>query len=48
MLFRSLDNAGGGTLIAVTHDDRLAPRFDERFDMNGIAAFLPGGEAGHA
>jgi len=43
-----LDNIGGGTLIAVTHDDRLAPRFDERFDMNGIAAFLPGGEAEHA
>ena len=43
-----LDNIGGGTLIAVTHDDRLAPRFDERFDMNGIATFLPGGEAEHA
>ena len=37
-----LDNAGGGTLIAVTHDDRLAPRFDEALDMNGIAAFEAG------
>lgn len=43
-----LNNAGGGTLIAVTHDDRLAPRFDQRFDMNAIAAFLPGEEARHA
>ena len=39
-----LENAGGGTLIAVTHDDRLAPRFDERFDMNAIAAFVPAEE----
>ena len=37
-----LDNAGPGTLIAVTHDDRLAPRFDEALDMNGIAAFEAG------
>ena len=40
-----IDNAGGGTLIAVTHDDRLAPMFDERFDMNAVAAWVPGGEA---
>ena len=42
-----MENIGGGTLIAVTHDDRLAPRFDERFDMNAVAAFVPGEEAGH-
>lgn len=42
-----IDNMGGGTLIAVTHDDRLAPRFDQRFDMNAIAAFEPGGEVAH-
>ena len=40
-----LDNAGGGTLIAVTHDDRLAPRFDCRMDMNAVAEWVPGGEA---
>lgn len=40
-----LDNAGEGTLIAVTHDDRLAPMFDERLDMNAVAAWQPGGEA---
>ena len=40
-----LDNAGGGTLIAVTHDDRLAPRFDEALDMNGIASWRSGREA---
>ena len=40
-----LDNAGGGTLIAVTHDDRLAPRFDAALDMNGIACFEAGREA---
>jgi len=40
-----LENAGGGTLIAVTHDDRLAPMFDERMDMNAIARWTPGGEA---
>lgn len=40
-----LENAGGGTLIAVTHDDRLAPMFDQRFDMNAIAEWVPGGEA---
>ena len=43
-----LENLGGGTLIAVTHDDRLAPMFDERFDMNAVAAYVPGGEARHA
>ena len=40
-----LENAGSGTLIAVTHDDRLAPRFDESMDMNGIAAWFSGREA---
>ena len=40
-----LDNAGGGTLIAVTHDDRLAPRFDETLDMGGIAHWVSGREA---
>ncbi len=38
-------NAGEGTLIAVTHDDRLAPMFDERMDMNAVAEWIPGGEA---
>ena len=37
-----LENAGGGTLIAVTHDDRLAPRFDRALDMNAIAAWQAG------
>ena len=37
-----IENAGGGTLIAVTHDDRLAPRFDCVLDMNAIAAFEAG------
>ena len=40
-----LQNAGSGTLIAVTHDDRLAPRFDEVMDMNAVAQWVPGGEA---
>ena len=40
-----LENVGGGTLIAVTHDDRLAPMFDEALDMNAIARFEGGGEA---
>ena len=39
-----LENAGVGTLIAVTHDDRLARRFDRVMDMNAIARFLPNGE----
>lgn len=43
-----IDNLNGGTLIAVTHDDRLVPAFDERFDMNGIASYVPGEEADHA
>ena len=30
--------AKGKTLVAVTHDDRLAPLFDCIIDMNGIAA----------
>ena len=40
-----IQNAGSGTLIAVTHDDRLAPRFDEVIDMNAIAHFDSGREA---
>ena len=40
-----IENAGGGTLIAVTHDDRLAPRFDHALDMNAIAHFEAGEEA---
>ena len=40
-----IENAAGGTLIAVTHDDRLAPRFDEVIDMNAIAHFDSGREA---
>ena len=43
-----IENAGSGTLIAVTHDDRLAPRFDHILDMNTIARFEAGKEAsGH-
>ena len=34
-----------GTLIAVTHDERLAPRFDHAMDMNAIAHFEAGREA---
>ena len=34
-----IENAGEGTLIAVTHDDRLAPRFDRVLDMNAVARF---------
>ena len=34
-----LENAQGGTLIAVTHDERLAPRFDHVLDMNGVARY---------
>lgn len=40
-----IENAGEGTLIAVTHDDRLAPRFDCVMDMNEIASFESGKEA---
>ena len=32
-----IENAAGGTLIAVTHDDRLAPMFDVVLDMNAVA-----------
>ncbi len=42
-----IENAGEGTLIAVTHDDRLAPRFDRVLDMNAIARFEPREEATH-
>ena len=40
-----IENAKGGTLIAVTHDDRLAPLFDHVMDMNAIARFESGKEA---
>ena len=40
-----LQNAGSGTLIAVTHDDRLAPMFDQVMDMNAVAQWVSGGEA---
>ena len=40
-----IENAGGGTLIAVTHDERLAPRFDHILDMNAVARFEAGEEA---
>ena len=40
-----IENAGGGTLIAVTHDERLAPRFDHILDMDAIARFEAGEEA---
>ena len=40
-----IENAGGGTLIAVTHDERLAPRFAHSLDMNAIARFEAGEEA---
>lgn len=44
-----IDNMGSGTLIAVTHDDRLAPRFDHVLDMNAVAEWYSGEEAnGHA
>ena len=34
-----IENAGEGTLIAVTHDNRLTPRFDRVLDMNAVARF---------
>ena len=40
-----IENAGEGTLIAVTHDERLAPRFDHVLDMNAVARFDAGREA---
>ena len=44
-----IENMGGGTLIVVTHDDRLAPMFDHVLDMNAIARFETGEEeAQHA
>ena len=39
-----IENANGGTLIAVTHDDRLAPRFDRVLDMNAVARYVPAEE----
>ena len=41
-----IENAGAGTLITVTHDDRLAPRFDHVLDMNAVAHFEAGKGAG--
>ena len=38
-----LGAAKGNTLLCVTHDERLAPLFDEVLDMNGIAS-AEGGE----
>ncbi len=32
-----IDNLNGGTLIAVTHDDRLSGMFDHVLDMNQVA-----------
>ena len=44
-----IENMGKGTLIVVTHDDRLAPMFDHVLDMNAIAHFENGEEvAEHA
>ena len=44
-----IENTGKGTLIVVTHDDRLAPMFDHVLDMNAIAHFENGEEvAEHA
>lgn len=40
-----VENTGNGTLIAVTHDDRLAPMFDHALNMNGVASFTTGKEA---
>ena len=37
-----IENAGSGTLITVTHDDRLAPRFDHVLDMSAVARFDAG------
>ena len=39
-----IENMGGGTLIVVTHDDRLAPMFDHVLDVNAIARFETGEE----
>ena len=39
--------AKGKTLIAVTHDDRLAPLFDCTIDMNSIASSYSGSEVAH-
>lgn len=41
-----IENAAGGTLIVVTHDDRLVSRFDQVIDMNQIAVRRDGEEAG--
>lgn len=41
-----LENAQGGTLIAVTHDERLAPRFNHVLDMNSVARYEAAEEVG--
>ncbi|MBQ7566610.1 MAG: ATP-binding cassette domain-containing protein [Oscillospiraceae bacterium] len=41
-----LDIARGKTLIAVTHDDRLAPLFDHVIDMNAVASSHAESEVG--
>ena len=43
-----IENAQGGTLIAVTHDDRLAEMFDETLDMNAVAEAFGEEAAKHA
>ena len=43
-----IENAAGGTLIAVTHDDRLAPMFDVVLDMNAVAEPVGEEAADHA
>lgn len=40
-----IDVSRGRTLIAVTHDDRLASMFDRVIDMNEVAASVPAKEA---
>ena len=43
-----IENAGSGTLIVVTHDDRLTPQFDRVIDMNAVAHFTSAEEvSGH-
>jgi putative ABC transport system ATP-binding protein len=44
LLFGQVEDAGA-TLIMVSHDDRLTPRFDRTLDLNDIAVIRYGGEA---
>ena len=48
VLRQLIENAQGGTLIAVTHDDRLAEMFDETLDMNAVAEAFGEEAAKHA